>query len=75
MMNILYTDSNTASKRCSIHPAWSLITPDYKYLQHHRRNQYNNIVNKSNNTHLHSIYYIYYNVLNSYVSNICYIRV
>ena len=53
------TDSNTASKRCSIHPAWSLITPDYKYLQHHRRNQYNNIVNKSNNTHLHSIYYMY----------------
>ena len=49
------TDSNTASKRCSIHPAWSLITPDYKYLQHHRRYQYNNTVNKSNNTHLHSI--------------------
>ena len=50
------TDSNIASKRCSIHPAWSLITPDYKYLQHHRRYQYNNTVNKSNNTHLHSIY-------------------
>ena len=25
------TDSSTASRRCSAHPAWSLITPDHKY--------------------------------------------
>ena len=31
------TDSSTAS-RCSAPPAWSLTTPDYKYLQHQRRN-------------------------------------